>query len=116
EINRVKNDIDRYKSVGTAIGLNIRKNDSRSKFYLHQVNAKELGHNLHLKYKRLVKEEQVYKTNEEILKASRKEVKKRKSKTRKEIRNEKFEKERVEKMSKKKNRKEKVKRKVEKKR
>ena len=93
EINHVKNDIDRYKSVGTAIGLNIRKNDSRSKFYLHQgifnsivtceifvvnksskwffllVNAKELGHNLRLKYKRLVKEEQVYKSNEENLKA-----------------------------------------------
>ncbi|CAG8788510.1 34933_t:CDS:2, partial [Racocetra persica] len=36
EINRVKNDIDNYKSVSTAVGLKIEENDSRLNFNLNR--------------------------------------------------------------------------------
>ncbi|CAG8636414.1 22646_t:CDS:2 [Dentiscutata erythropus] len=68
EINRVKNDIDNYKSVSTVIGLNIRENDSRLNFNLNRVNEKEFSHNLHLEHKRLVNKAKEYEKNTEISK------------------------------------------------
>ncbi|CAG8590547.1 5975_t:CDS:2 [Dentiscutata erythropus] len=56
EINCVKNDIDNYKSISTAIGLKFRINDSKLNFNLHQVNAKEFSHDLCLEHKCLVNE------------------------------------------------------------
>ncbi|CAG8635860.1 26607_t:CDS:2, partial [Dentiscutata erythropus] len=66
EIKRVKNDIDNYKFVSTAIGLKIRENDSRLNFNLNRVNEKEFSYNLRLKHKRLVNKAKEYKKNNEI--------------------------------------------------
>ncbi|CAG8740322.1 11795_t:CDS:2, partial [Dentiscutata heterogama] len=66
EINRVKNDIDNYKSISTAIGLKFQKNDSKLNFNLHQVNAKEFSYNLRLKHKCLVNKVKEYEKNAKI--------------------------------------------------